>query len=82
MDKDENTKVENFSFAELHKEWYEKTYTGGIDFTREKLQEYAEFMTTDAAAMDQLSPTAKTQIEGLANGSKLEEYCPDTPRNW
>lgn len=80
MDKDPNTKVEGFSFADAHREWYDEMFKNGIDFTRKKLEGYATFMIADGAAMNQLSTAAKTQIEGLADGSKLEEYCPGTAR--
>lgn len=47
---------------------------------REKLPEYAKFMKTDEAAMEQLSPDAQEQVRWLADESKLKEYCPDSPR--
>ncbi len=80
MDEDPNTKPDNFSFADAHREWYDEMFKEGIDFTRERLKNYAEFMDADGAAMKQLSTTAQEQVGWLADGSKLEEYCPGTPR--
>ncbi|KAL3446136.1 hypothetical protein BJX65DRAFT_319041 [Aspergillus insuetus] len=75
------TQPTGFSFVQAHKDWYKEIYDGGIEFTRGKLKSYAEFMVKDTAAMGALPGVVQTQIRGLADGSKLEEYCPDTERS-
>ena len=50
MDEDPNTKPDNFSFVDAHREWYDEMFKEGIDFTRERLKNYAEFMDADGAA--------------------------------
>jgi hypothetical protein len=75
------TKPTGFSFVQAHKDWYKEIYDGGIEFTRGKLKSYAEFMVKDTAAMAALPGVVQTQIKGLADGSMLEEYCPDTERS-
>ncbi|KAL3455622.1 hypothetical protein BJX64DRAFT_294884 [Aspergillus heterothallicus] len=80
---DDDTRIDKpdgFSFVQAHKDWYDQTYHEGIDWTRGKLKEYANFMVGDDTAMKELPGNVQTQIKELTVDSNLERYCPSTER--
>ncbi|KAL4925696.1 uncharacterized protein BDV17DRAFT_300217 [Aspergillus undulatus] len=83
MDNDSNiSKPADFSFVEAHQEWFENMYTEGIDHTRERLVEYATWMTNNRAEeWDALDDQAQEEIKEIATGSPdWAKYCPSRPR--